>query len=120
MPGIFSYPGFLGDIIRGDTRDFMISITREGVEMDITGCKFYITLATDLDPETVPELEIEIDPPTDPLHGKTEGVITDTETYDLVAGLYYYSVRFINASEAAYVLDIGTLNVYDGVSGRLS
>jgi len=120
MAGLFSYPGFLGDIVRGDTRDFMIAITQDGSEVDITGGKFYVTIAADLDPDTTPELEILIDPPTDPTHGKTSGTISDTETYALEASVYFYSVRFINAAGAAYVLDIGQINIYDGVSSRIS
>lgn len=119
MAGINGFPGFINDFVRGTTKDFKITMSQDGVPIDITGCKFYITIAVDLDPETIPDLEITIDPPTDPLNGATTGTITDTQTYALTAQTYVYSVRFINIAGAAYVIDMGKLKVLEAVSSRI-
>jgi hypothetical protein len=119
MAGINGYPGFISDFVRGTTKDFIISISRDGQPVDITGSKFYITFAYDQDPATAPALEIVIDPPTNPTEGKTLGEITDTDTWSLNAGSVYYSVRYINASGAAYVIDMAKIKVNEAISDQL-
>ncbi len=118
MSGLYNYPGFLGDIIRGDTLDFMITMKDSaGDPLDISGSKFYLTFDTALDPDGTPFLQITIDP-TDPTEGKTTGEVTDDQTFSMQPGTWFYSIRFINALGAAYVLDIGRIKVRDGVSGK--
>lgn len=118
--GLQGYPGFIKDIPRGHTKDFAISVSRAGVPVDITGAKFYISFSKELDPAVTPDLELTIDPPTDPLNGKTTGVISDSETLALEPGTYYYTVKYINALGAAYVLDLAQIEVYNTTSNRVT
>lgn len=119
MTGINGFTGFISDFVRGTTKDFFISIQRNGEIANITGCKFYVTFSKSINPTQDVALEIIIDPPTSPLTGETTGTITDTETFSLSAGIYYYSVRFVNSEGATYVIDMGQVKVYEAVSGRL-
>jgi len=122
MAGLYGKPGYLWDIIRGVTIDFPITIKNKdtGDPIDLTGSKFYVTLSTKISPEDDPALEIIIDPPTHPLLGKTIVKITDTQTYALVKGTYYYSIRYVNSNGDTYVIDLGRIKVLDGVSGRIA
>jgi hypothetical protein len=119
MAGINGYPGFIGDFVRGTTKDFVITVSRDGVPVDITGSKFYISFAYDVNPNTPPELVIIIDPPTHPTEGKTIGQITDTETWSLNAGTVYYSVRYIDPTGQAYVIDMAKIKVNEAVSDQI-
>lgn len=119
MAGINGFPGFITNFVRGTTRDFYISISKDGAPTDITGCKFYLTISDNVNPNTDPVLEIIIDPPTSPLTGETVGVITDEQTFALSAQTYYYSLRFVNDSDAAYVIDMGKIKVLEAISNRL-
>lgn len=119
MAGLNNFPGFLTDIVQGSTKDFVISIRKDGAPVDITGSKFYLTIDTDRDISTTPLLEIIIDPPTDPVNGKTTGTISDSDTLSLPVGTVYYSVRYINPAGKAYVIDLGKIKVLAGVSSRI-
>jgi hypothetical protein len=120
MAGINNYPGFLSDIVQGDTKDFRIAITLEGVAVDITGSTFYLTLDVDKVIATAPELEVTITSLSDPTNGITTGTITDTETAALTAGTMYYSLRYVTAAGKTYVLDMGEITVLPGVSSRIA
>jgi hypothetical protein len=120
MAGINGYPGFISDFVRGTTKDFIITISRNGVPVDITGAKFYVSFAYDRDPDTAPELVVTIDPPTDPTNGKTIGKITGAETWALTAGTVYYSLRYITDSGDAYVFDMAKSKVSEYVSDPAS
>lgn len=119
MAGINGFPGFISDFVRGTTRDFHISVKKDGEAVDITGCKFYITFSEACLPVETPQLEIIIDPPSSPLTGETIGVIADDQTLTFKAQTYYYSVRFINASGSAYVVDMGKIKVKEAISERV-
>lgn len=120
MAGINGYPGFISDFVRGTTKDFIITISRNGAPVDITGAKFYISFAYDQDPNTVPELVVTIDPPTDPTNGRTVGKISGAETWLLNAGTVYYSVRYITAAGDPYVIDMAKIKVAEAVSDQVS
>ena len=116
MAGINNYPGFLSDFVRGTTKDFTIRISKNGEPVDITGSKFVLTISTQQKPDNVPDLEIVIDPPTHPTEGSTTGRVTDSQTFALSAGTYYYSIRYVNSLGHAYVIDMGKIRVYEAVS----
>ena len=118
MAGINGFAGFISDFIRGTTRDFSIKLSRDGVPIDITDCKFYITFSRDITHLTEPELEIVIDSPTDPINGSTVGKITDDETWLFSVGFLFYSVRFVNAIGDTYVIDMGKIKVIEAISNR--
>ncbi len=120
MAGIENYPGFISDFVRGTTKDFVITITRDGQPVDLTGSKFYISFAYDMDPDTAPELVITIDPPTDPVNGRTVGKITGQQTWSLRDGVVYYSVRWITAAGDPYVIDMGKIKVGVPISDQLT
>ncbi len=123
MSGVAGYPGFLKDFVRGSTVDFTISVSRKNPDtgvitpLDITGARFIVTISLKQDSGVDPSLVIVIDPPTDPINGITEGSISDSQTFELPANNYYYSVRYINVTGAAYVIDMGRIKVYEGLSG---
>lgn len=134
MAGINGYPGFITDFPRGHTKKFVIEMTRDVQDpedpdnedatieepIDLTGCKFYVTFDEDLDTDTAPLIEVEIDPPTDPLNGRTTGVITDTQSFGLEGGnKLYYSVRFINMDGETFVIDMGRIKILNAVSHRI-
>lgn len=120
MAGINNYVGVLKDIVRGNTIRFLIKVRNDdGSIVDITGGKVYLTLSSKLDPTFTPELEILIDPPTNPIYGETEIVVTDTQTFNLTKGSYYYSIRYINDIGETKILDMGRIKVLEAVSGRI-
>lgn len=130
MAGINGFPGFLSDFPKGHTKKFTIEMTveREDINnpgsvikepIDLTGCKFYLTFDVDLESDTAPPLEILIDPPSDPLNGKTSVVISDTQSASLEAGKMFYSVRFVNADGEVFVIDMGKIKILKSVSTRL-
>lgn len=120
MAGINNYPGFISNFVRGTTKDFIITIKREGNPVDITGAKFYISFAYDQDPDTIPELVISIDPPSDPINGRTIGKISGNETWSLRAGTVYYSVRYITAAGDPYVIDMAKIKVIEAISDQVN
>jgi len=120
MAGINGYSGFLSDIVQGNTKDFRISVKLANTPVDITGGKFYLTLATDKNSSTEPTLEIEIIELSDPTNGIAVGTISDTQTTALNTGSYYYSLRYITVAGKAYVMDMGKIKVRPGISARVS
>ncbi len=128
MAGIDGFPGFIKDIVQGSTRDFVIEMAREikdaegnvtGEEpVDLTDSKFFVTFAYDRDPATAPALEITIDPPTDPLDGKTLGAVEDEQSATLNVGRIYYSVRWVNDAGRAYVIDMAKIKILAAISSR--
>ena len=120
MAGINDFPGFLKDFVRGSTKNFIIAVSKAGVPVDITGAKFYVSINTVQDPDVTPIIELTIDPPTDPINGKTLGVLTDEQTFSLPVATYYYSVKYITPLGAGYVIDMGKVKALQAVSSRLS
>jgi len=128
MAGLDGFPGFIQDIVQGTTRDFVIEITRDVLDVggnvigeepvDITGSKFYITFDYARDIAVTPALEIIIDPPSDPLLGKAVGKVSDDESALLNVGNIYYSVRWVTASGDTYPIDIAKIKILAGVSDR--
>ena len=120
MAGLNGYPGFISDILRGDTKDFVIEISRNGAAVDISGAKFVIVFKAEFDPEAPAIMTKTIDPPTDPTNGKTDGELTDTETLALSPGQLYYTVRYINPAGKAYVIDMGKIEVLQCLDKTIS
>ena len=126
MAGLNGFPGFIKDIVHGTTRDFVIEITRDlkdtngnviGEEpVDLTGSKFVVTFDYDKNITTSPVLEIIIDPPSDPLNGKTIGKITSDQTATLETKSIYYSIRWITASGDTYPIDMGKIKILPAIS----
>lgn len=120
MAGIYDFPGFLSDFVRGTTKDFVIRMKLEDVPMDITGSKFYISFGYDINAQTPPEFVVTIDPPSDPVNGETSGKITSAQTASLKVGHVYYSVRWVNALGDPYVIDMGKIEVQASISDQTS
>ncbi len=124
MAGIKGFPGFIGDLVQGSTRDFTITMQRSVDDVlsviDITGAKFYVSFAYDTDKDTTPEFVVEIDPPTDPTNGITTGEISASDTIDLTPGTLYYSVRYISPTGKPLVIDMGKIKLYSAISGQVS
>lgn len=118
--GLNGFSGFLSDFVRGTTIDFQIVMSQDGSPIELTGAKFYITFAQDLDTTTAPDLSITISTFSAPATGVATGQITDTQTLALAAGVYYYSVRYVTSGGATYVIDFGTVEVFDCVVGTIS
>ncbi len=124
MAGIKGFPGFIGDIVQGSTRDFTITIQRNvnGVlsVVDLTDAKFYISFAYDTDKDTEPEFVVTIDPPTNPSEGYTLGTIPASDTIDLTPGKIFYSVRYVTAAGKPYVIDQGKINIVSAISDQVT
>ena len=125
MAGFAGYPGFITDFFQGTAKKFVIHIRRKlpnGTyeDVDLTGSKFYVTLARDRDTTTAPDIEVTIDPPTDPTHGKTVGEIQPAQSMAVDPGLYYYTVRWISGAADPIVIDAGCVKIMKAVSNRVT
>ncbi len=109
---------FFPEFSRGETLPFSFQILEEDeiTPIDITGWKLYLTFATEqgLDSGFVEVILL----PQDAANGIFSGSVTDDETFSLDAGTIYGSIKIINATGEAYLIDKARLTVGECVNPR--
>ena len=100
------------ELISGDDKLFELTFTRNGVIVDITGWIVYFTLKksrTELNGTAL--LRKEITTHSDPLHGKTQILISNTETSALQEGICVYSIKIKDANARIVTVLTGQVTI---------
>ena len=113
-------------IIRGTDQSIVVTFTdANGSPIDLTNQAVFFTVKT---PEKIDELDTTdanavikktITVHTDPTHGKTTVVLTNTDT-SIDAGNYLYDLKLKTASGAISAIQAGQFNIVDPVTNRKS
>jgi len=113
-------------IIRGTDQSFAVTFAdSNGTAVDLTGQTVFFTVKT---PEKIDELDTTdanavikktITSHTDPTHGKTTIVLSNTDT-SIDAGNYLYDLKLKSASGAVSAIQAGEFNIVDPVTNRKS
>lgn len=110
----------LNPLYRGNTRPYALTFTDEdGEPIIITDWKLYFTLKKyawklDADASVVKDI-IEH---TDPTNGKTQFVLTESDTKDLRSGVYVFDIQIKKADDAIVTLLSGTLELLTRITRR--
>lgn len=110
---------------RGDTLPFEFTFKDPaGDEIDITDWRLFISFSGSLncnDPGcSTSALVIEVEIPiVDALAGQFAGTVNDESTLSIPCGIVYGSIKYINASNETFILDMCQLEVYPNVNPSL-
>ncbi len=119
MTALYGYPGLITQIVRGDTIPLRYDLVdTDRAAIDVTGGQVVLMLSTN-QPGAGTDLEVVLSPAT-PAEGLFTGAITDTETFALIKGKYYYSIQYIDSAGQAFLMDIGYISIYDGINPRIA
>jgi len=124
MSGINGYPGYVRDIVQGESRKIKVHpifTDENGVVQSVTlsDYDFKITFAADLDTSTPADLEVTVPAGTglDSELTTVEINVNATQTAGLPVGEEYYQITMINASDSseAHIMDMGKINILPAV-----
>jgi len=107
-------------LFRGDDYTISLEFTEGGVAKDITDWTIYFTLKKNLDDsDDDAVLKKDVTEHSDPTHGKTEIVLTNSDT-DALAGVYDYDIQYKDNSTPAIVKTVitGKMTVEKDVTRR--
>ncbi len=114
MTAIHGFSGSFPDFVRGTTKPVKMNLK----DTDVTGYMGYFSMSLKLNCAT-PDLEIEMPPTATPADGDLISKITDTQSYALPAGTYFYSFRFIDPDGATTVVDMGKIKLHQCINPRI-
>lgn len=108
----------LNALPRGDTRDYEINITKNGVPENITGWVFFFTVKIDYN-QTDDQAAIKknITSHIDPENGKSFIPLTTNDT-DIDPGLYWYDIQAKKPNGSILTLAIGRLPITMNITRR--
>jgi hypothetical protein len=108
----------LSPLIRGDDWTIKLEIQSDGVPLDISGYKFYLTLKANIDDADPGALQVSVVTPTnaESVLGISYIIATDVETSGLDALSYHYDIQQIDTSGHVQTLQLGKVKVIKDVT----
>jgi len=103
---------------RGDDQVIELEFKEDGVPINITNWKVYFTLKknkSDSDNDAVIKKDVTVH--TEPLNGKTQILLTNTET-DSLNGIYYYDIQYKDDSSNIKTVLWGMINFFEDITRR--
>jgi len=108
------------EFVRGDDQILALAFTLDGVPKDITGWTIFFTVKKKVeDDDADAVIKKEITTHTDPMNGKTEIPILDTET-DPLDGVYFYDVQYKDTLGIIKTVMLGTMSFLKDVTRRIT
>lgn len=109
----------LNDIYRGDDKAYTIHFKdQDSVDVDITGWTIRFTLKKNIDnSDEDAKIKKDITTHTDPTHGKTLLILSNTDT-NLTPGKYYYDIQVEDAAGHITTLIRKTLVIRKEITRR--
>ena len=104
------------NIVRGDTISWDLTIKKDGVALNITGYKFYLTCKTlkaDADPGL---FQITVTSHTDAVNGRTLVEVPAATTDGISEGLKYYDLQMKDGSGKITTVMIGTMTFMNDIT----
>jgi hypothetical protein len=107
------------EIYQGDDVSLKITVTEDGVSVDITDWTVYFTVKKHYeDPDSSAIFSKDITSHEDPIHGITYISLTSTETNTTPLGNYYYDIQIKDSASKIQTLTAGRFRVNPQVTRR--
>lgn len=101
-------------LYRGNTRNFTVTIKKDGVAQDITGDTVEMTLKEKIT-DVIPTLEITATL-TDPVNGVAEFSITSAQSALFDIRTYRMEITWITAGGERYTVSVSTLPIIEPIA----
>ena len=103
-----------GVIVRSNTIPITLVYKEDGVAQPITGFELWVTISSAIDSSDGSTILLEKQIPiADATTGLFSGTITDDETFALLLGTTYVSLKLIDSSGQSFIIDMAKYKVLD-------